>query len=50
MMHAFTIYHMNLVQSTALDQKRFDLLLLSPTLCNLWLLLVYSGDYIGVNT
>ena len=29
-------------QSKALEQKSFDLQSLSPTLCNLWLLLVYS--------
>ena len=35
-----TICHVKLMQSTALEQKRFDLLSLSPTLHNLWLLLV----------
>ena len=32
--------HMKLTQSTVIEQKRFDLLSLSPALCNLWLLLV----------
>ena len=34
-----TICHVKLTQSTALEQKRFDLRSLSPTLRNLWLLL-----------
>ena len=33
-----TICHVKLTQSTALEQKRFDLRLLSPALRNLWLL------------
>ena len=33
---------MKLTQSTALEQKRFDLRSLSPTLHNLWLLLVIN--------
>ena len=32
-----TICHIKLMQRTALEQKRFDLLTLSPTLHNLWL-------------
>ena len=32
-----TICHVKLMQSTALEQKRFDLRSLLPTLCNLWL-------------
>ena len=35
-----TICHVKLTQSTALEQKRFDLRALSPALCNLWLSLV----------
>ena len=35
-----TICHVKLTQSTALEQKRFDLRSLSPALRNLWLLLV----------
>ena len=38
--HVLTIYHMKLAQSTALEQKCFDLRLLLPTPCNLWLPLV----------
>ena len=38
--HVLTICHLKLMQSTGLEQKRFDLWSLSPTLCNLWLLLV----------
>ena len=34
------IYHVKVMQSTAFEQKRFDLRSLSPILCNLWLLLV----------
>ena len=34
------IYHVKVTQSTAFEQKRFDLRSLSPILCNLWLLLV----------
>ena len=34
-----TIGHVKLTQSTALEQKRFDLRWLSPALRNLWLLL-----------
>ena len=36
-----TICHVKLSQSTALEQKRFELRLLSPAFHNLWLLLVY---------
>ena len=36
--HVLTICHVKLMQSTALEQKRFDLLSLLPTLHNLWLL------------
>ena len=36
----FDHLHVKLAQSTALEQKRFDLRLLSPALRNLWLLLV----------
>ena len=35
------IYHVKLSQSTALEQKRFDIRSLSPALRNLWLLLVW---------
>ena len=35
--HVLTICHIKLMQRTALEQKRFDLLTLSPTLHNLWL-------------
>ena len=35
-------YQVKLVQSTAMEQKRLDLRLLSPALRNLWLLLVAS--------
>ena len=35
-----TICHVKLTQSTALEQKRFDLRSLSPALRNLWLLLL----------
>ena len=38
-MHALTICHLSL-QSTALEQKCFDLKSLLPVLPNLWLLLV----------
>ena len=34
-----------ITQSTALEQKRFDLRLLSSALRNLWLLLVYWSIY-----
>ena len=34
------IYHVKVTQSTAIEQKRFDLRSLSPMLHNLWLLLV----------
>ena len=34
------IYHVKVTQSTAIEQKRFDLRSLSPILRNLWLLLV----------
>ena len=37
-----TICHVKRTQSTALEQKRFDLRSLSPALFNLWLLLVWS--------
>ena len=36
--------HVKRTQSTALKQKRFDLRSLSPTLPNLWLLLVYWNE------
>ena len=36
-----TICYLKLSQSTALEQKRFELRLLSPAFHNLWLLLVY---------
>ena len=36
------IYHVKVKQSTAFEQKRFDLRSLSPILRNLWLLLVYG--------
>ena len=36
-MRVLTIYHINLGQSTALEQKRFDLLLLLPALRNPWI-------------
>ena len=39
--HALTICHLSL-QSTALEQKRFDLESLLPVLPNLWLLLVLT--------
>ena len=43
LMHALTrvltICHVKLAQSTALEQKRFDLRLLSPTFRNFWVLL-----------
>ena len=32
------IYHVKVTQSTAFEQKRFDLRSLPPILCNLWLL------------
>ena len=35
-----TIDHVKLMQSTAFEQKRFDLRSLSPALSNLWLLRV----------
>ena len=35
-----TICHVKRTQSTALEQKRFDLRLLSPALRNLWLFIV----------
>ena len=35
-------YQVKLMQGTAMEQKRLDLRLLSPTLRNLWLLLVTS--------
>ena len=38
--HVLTTYHVKLAQSTALEQKRFDLRLLLPAFCNLWLSLV----------
>ena len=38
-----TICHVKLTQSTALEQKRFDLRSLSPALRNLWLLLVCTS-------
>ena len=38
--HVLTICHVKLTQSTVLEQKCFDLPLLWPALCNLWLLLV----------
>ena len=38
--HVLTICHMKLMQSIGLEEKHFDLWSLSPTLCNLWLLLV----------
>ena len=41
-MCVLTICHMKLMQSTALEQKCFDLRLLSPAL-HLWLLLVQYG-------
>ena len=37
-----TIYHVKLKQSTAIEEKYFDLRSLSPALPNLWLLLVDS--------
>ena len=39
-MHVLTICHVKLTQSTALEQERFELWLLSPTLHNLWLLVL----------
>ena len=39
-MHVLTTYHMKLAQSTALEQKRFNLRLLLPAFCNFWLSLV----------
>ena len=39
-MHVLSICHVKLKQSTVLEQKRFDLQSLLPTLCNLWLFLV----------
>ena len=44
-MHFLTICHVELTQSTALEQKHFDLRSLSPALCNLWLLLVIIFYY-----
>ena len=38
--HVLTTYHVKLAQSTALEQKRFDLRLMLPAFCNLWLSLV----------
>ena len=38
--HVLTICHMKLMQSIGLEEKHFDLWSLSPTLRNLWLLLV----------
>ena len=38
--HVLTTYHMKLAHSTPLEQKRFDLRLLLPAFCNLWLSLV----------
>ena len=38
--HILTTCHVKLTQSTALEQKRFDVLSLSPALDNLWLLLI----------
>ena len=40
-MHALTICHVKLTQSTAMEQKRWYLRSLSLTLLKLWLLLVY---------
>ena len=40
-MHALTICHVKLMRSTAMEQKRWYLRSLSPTLPKLWLLLVY---------
>ena len=40
--HVLTICHMKLMQSTGLEEKHFDLRSLSPTLRNLWLLLVIN--------
>ena len=37
-----TICHVKLTQNTAMEQKRFELRLLLPTLRNLWLLLDYT--------
>ena len=41
-MRVLTICHAKLMQSTALEQKRFNLRSLLPALHNLWLLLVLS--------
>ena len=41
-----TTYHVKLTQSTALGQKRLDLRLLSPALCNIRLLLVMCRNFL----
>ena len=41
-----TTYHVKLTQSTALGQKRLDLRLLSPALCNIRLLLVMYRNFL----
>ena len=42
-MRLLTISHVKLAQSTALEQKRFDLRSLSPALRNFWLFLALSS-------
>ena len=46
--HACFGSHLKLTQSTAMDQKRFNLRSLSPALRNLWLLLVITLKYCTV--
>ena len=41
-----TTYHVKLTQSTELGQKRLDLRLLSPALCNIRLLLVMYRNFL----
>ena len=40
--HVLAVCQVKLMQSTGLEQKRFDLQSLSPTIRNLWLLLVIN--------
>ena len=44
-----TICHVKLAQSIAMAQKRFDLRLLSPALCKLWLLLVLDLNPLSIS-
>ena len=41
-----TTYHVKLTQSTALGQKRLDLRLLSPALCNIRMLPVMYRNFL----